>query len=259
VGLLDVRGLWAGYHGNAVLRGINLGLEEGEVLAIVGPNGAGKTTLVRCIARMLRPMRGVVAVNGRDLWRMPLGEAARLFSYLPPPPPPGFNIRVADLVASMMQPHLGDSWPSDDARRLVSDVLGMVDAGDMAHRRIDELSSGELKRIMLAAALSKPARLVLLDEPVAHLDLRFQAEAALLIRRAARERGVGILAATHNLTAASIMADRIAVISEGRIHAVGRPEDILVPEVLEPVYGVSVGVVNLDGARVVVPRVAKQS
>ncbi len=252
--LLEASGLTLGYGGRPVVKEVSLELGEGEVLVVAGPNGAGKTTLIRGIARLLRPMEGTVLVDGEDVWSIPLDRASRLISYLPPPPPRGFNIRVVDLVASMMQPYLRGMWPSREALSHVLGVLSEVGALDLAYRRVDELSSGELRRIMLAATLLKPSRLVLLDEPVVHLDLRFQAEAAGLIRRIAGERRVGVLAATHNLTIASMLADRIALMSKGRIRAIGPPGDVLRPGILESIYGVRVEVLEFNGIRAVVPR-----
>jgi len=255
--LLRIRGLWAGYDSRPVLRNVELELGGGEVLVVAGPNGAGKTTLIRCISRLLQPMRGTVEIDGEDVWRIPLLRAARLISYLPPPPPPGFNIRVSDLVASILQPYLKGVWPSSEAMETVLNVLRMVEAEDMAYRRIDELSSGELRRIMLAAVLSKPARLVLLDEPIIHLDLKFQVEAISMVRRAAETRGIGVIVATHNLTIASMLADKLALMSNGRIVAFGSPGSILRPELLEPIYGVDVSIAELEGARIIIPRVKR--
>ena len=236
--MLSVRGLWAGYSGRSVLRGVDLEVARGEVVALVGPNGCGKTTLMRAITNVIRPERGEVLLAGEASQALSMRERARRVAVVPQAAtlPTGFS--VLEQVLLGRTPYIGliaSEGPDDlsAARR----AMIATDCWSLADRPAEELSGGERQRVVLARALAQAPRILLLDEPTAHLDLGHQVRTFQLVARLGRELGLAVLAAMHDLTFASLFADRIALMQDGRIALDGSPEAVLRPEVIERVYG----------------------
>ncbi len=228
--------LACGYGAKLVLRDVELEVGEGELLAVLGPNGAGKTTLLRTIARLLRPVSGRVLVDGADLWTIDLGRAARLVSYMPPPPPQGFNITVREFLQAMRAPFTG--WAPSDGN--VDRALRLLELEGFDERRVDELSSGELQRVLVASVIAREAPLMVLDEPTAHLDLKYQVRVLSVIKREAAARGGAAVISLHDARLAATFADKVALLAEGSVRAYGPPSRVLREEVLSRVYGVRI-------------------
>lgn len=262
--MLSVRDLWAGYPSTSlraspsrsVLRGVDLTVNAGEVVALVGPNGCGKTTLFRAVTGVIRPERGQVRLAGEDASALTTRERARRVAVVPQaaPLPPGFS--ALEQVLLGRTPYLGllaSEGPGDlDAARR---AMQSTDCWPLAERPVEELSGGERQRVVLARALAQEPRILLLDEPTSHLDLSHQVRTFELAARLGRELGLAVLAAVHDLTLASLFADRIAFLNDGRIELEGPPEQVLRPEVIQRVYGAPVVVLRhpTTGRPVVVP------
>ncbi len=254
--LAEARGVEVVLSGRRVLSGLSLYVEESSILAVVGPNGAGKTTLLRVFAGLVEPTAGEVTVAGRRLHGMPPRERARLVAYAPPlPPGRGLGQTVEEFVASSLYPStglLGASGPGEAEKREARRVLRLLDAEALAQRRLWELSSGEAQRAMLAHALARGARLLLVDEPTSFQDVRGR----LLVYRALRsaaEAGAAVVVATHDFTLASMHADRVAVLAGGRLVAQGAPGEVLTPVLIEEVFRVRAGTVETRWGRLLVP------
>ena len=254
--MLSVRDLWAGYPGRAVLRGVDLAVTAGEIVALVGPNGCGKTTLMRAITGVIRPERGEVRLVGDDASSLSTRERARRVAVVPQaaPLPAGFS--ALEQVLLGRTPYLGpfaSEGPGDlaAARR----AMQSTDCWSLAERPVEELSGGERQRVVLARALAQEPQVLLLDEPTSHLDLSHQVRTFQLAAQLGRERGLAVLAAMHDLTLASLFADRVAIMEEGRIGLEGPPEEVLRPEIIERVYGSPVVVLRhpTNGRPVVLP------
>ena len=254
--MLRVRDLWAGYPERAVLRGVDLTVEAGEVVALIGPNGCGKTTLMRAVTGVIRPERGEVWLAGEDVRSLSTRERARRVAVVPQaaPLPAGFS--ALEQVLLGRTPYIGllASEGSDDLAATRRAMLA-TDCWSLAERPVEELSGGERQRVVLARALAQEPRVLLLDEPTSHLDLGHQVRTLQLAADLGRRLGLAVLAAMHDLTLASLFADRIAFMEEGRIGLVGTPEEVLRPEVIERVYGLPVTVLRhpTSGRPVVLP------
>ncbi len=237
-----------GYADTIVLSDVSLEISPGEVLAVIGPNGVGKSTLVRIASGTLDPMRGQVGINGDSLGDLKPDERARLVSVVPQANnlPPTF--RALDVVLMGRTPYLGWLGSEGDVDyRVVKEAMERTSTLEMAERPIEELSGGEQQRVLIARALAQAAPIMLLDEPTAHLDLRHQDQG--LARGLAKESGMAILLALHDLNLVSRFADRVALLSEGVVRKLGSPEDVMLPDLLAEVYGIHIEVVPspIDG------------
>jgi iron complex transport system ATP-binding protein len=224
-----------------VLRGVDLALRPGELVALIGPNGSGKTTLLRLLTGQLRPDAGVAQFEGRSLMEWSRDALARRVAVLPQhlELPAGF--RVTELVEMGRAPHARSLFGSTaDDERAVRRALVDADALELADRHADQLSGGERQRVLVAMALAQEPELLLLDEPTLHLDLAHQVALLSAIRRLRAQRGLTVLAVLHDLNLAAAFAPRVVVLAEGRVAADGPPAEVLSPALVERVFGVSV-------------------
>lgn len=237
--LLRLEDVHLTYHEIPVLQGINLVVRRGAMLGLVGPNGAGKTSLIKVAAGLIRPSRGEVTYEGRPLYSMDERERGRLIALMSQNPGVGFGFRVEDVVAMGRYPHRRRFEPlgkSDyDVIRRAMEVARVWHLKD---RRITTLSGGERQRVFLARALAQSPRLLILDEPTANLDIRYQLEILHLIRRLNQEEGLTVVAALHDLTLALRFCDEVAALSQGKIVAAGRARDVLTEDLVREVFGV---------------------
>jgi iron complex transport system ATP-binding protein len=223
----------------AVLRGVDLQLESGELVALLGANGSGKTTLLRLLSGALRPDAGEVRVAGRPIGEWSRLELARRVAVLPQhlDLPEGF--RAAELVAMGRAPHARRLFGSTAEDELaVARALGDADATDLADRYPHELSGGERQRVLVAMALAQEPQLLLLDEPTLHLDLAHQVSLLERLRRLNVQRGITVLAVLHDLNLAAAFAPRVVLLDGGRVAGDGRPDEVLTTEAVERVFGV---------------------
>jgi iron complex transport system ATP-binding protein len=251
--LLSVRAVTVTLGGRQVLRDISLSLPSRQLVALVGPNGAGKTTLLRSLAGLL-PSQGEIFVGGDALSSLPLRERARRFAYLPQGHVVHWPLPVRDIVALGRIPH----GAADPARlapvdaEAVQRAMQLTDVADLSERRVTELSGGERSRVALARVLAVEAPVMLADEPTASLDPRYQIEVMTNLRNAA-DSGTLVIVVTHDLGLAARFADRIMVLSEGRLVAQGVAADALSGEILADVFRISAYRAEHQDEAVVVP------
>lgn len=242
---LKIRNVEFSYASIPALRNVCLELREREILAIVGPNGAGKSTLLKCIARILRPQRGVILLNGRDIQKMSLRELARKIGYVPQDAYHLFPATVFEVVLMGRRPYM--SWISSrEDEKIVLDILRMLNIEDIAMRDINELSGGQRQKVFIARALAQEPEVLLLDEPTSNLDIRHQLEVMNLIRNIVKDKGISAVMAVHDLNLAARYSDKVVMMCKGRVFAAGPPLSVLTPSNIRKVYGVEVKVIN-DG------------
>jgi iron complex transport system ATP-binding protein len=233
--------------------GLSFAVERGEVFGVIGPNSAGKTSLLRLLTRVLEPQRGEILLDGRPVRALPPWELARRVAVVPQEAPRPFPFSVEQLVLMGRYPHAPGRF-FEDAADVAAARAAMAATGTLELGRVplEQLSGGERQRALLARALAQEPRLLVLDEPTAHLDLRYQAETAALLRRLNAERGMTILLVSHDLNLAAELCDRLLLLNAGEVARVGTPGEVLEQALLEDVFGCRVTVDKSASGRPVV-------
>ena len=225
------------------LAGVSFDLAEGEILGVLGPNSAGKTTLIRLLTRILTPTRGTIEIGGQPLPSLSRAELARRIAVVPQDMPQGLPFTVEQLVLMGRYPHGPRRFfETPDDLIIAREAMAATGVLDLAGMRVGILSGGERQRVALARALAQQPRLLVLDEPTAHLDLRYQVECVALLRRVNRERGTTVLLVSHDLNLAGELCDRLLLLAAGTIARLGTPDDVLDETLLTTVYGCAVTV-----------------
>jgi iron complex transport system ATP-binding protein len=238
---LSVSDVSAGYGPETVLHNLSFELAGGELLVIVGPNGAGKSTLLKVSGGSLRPRHGSVELFERPIASYQRRELARLVARVALENQVAFRFTVLEIVLMGRAPHLGPFHLENDLDLDAAHAaMERFEVLHLAHRSVNELSGGERTRVFLARALAQQPHVMLLDEPVASLDLRHVAEILIQFRKLCAEQGMAVAATMHDLNAAASYADRVLLLNAGTTVACGRPEDVLTVANLEQVYRVKV-------------------
>jgi len=242
------------YGAAPVLDDVSLTLSAGEVQVLLGPNGSGKSTLIRILLGQLIG-QGSVAWDGRALpaWRK--RDLAKFIAYLPQTPTfqPGQN--VLDVLRLGRAPYWG-AFGVESARdgHVVDEIAKLLELAELLHRPMDQISGGQRQRVFIGRCLVQEPRALLLDEPSTFLDIRHHIELCSLLRRLARERGLAVLMASHDLNLAATFADRMMILHNGKVAAAGQPAEVMQPALLQEIYGVAIGRVDTkDGRPIVYP------
>lgn len=237
--VLSLAHLSAGYQEEPILRDIDLAADRGQVLSVIGPNGSGKSTLIKTIIGQLKKLGGKVAVCGRDVGEYAPEEMARLRSVLLTERVQGGRLTVFDIVSAGRYPHTGRMGRlSNRDREITLRSLRQVSAEEFTDRPFAELSDGQKQRVLIARALCQEPRLLVLDEPTAYLDIRYQLDLMILMRRLAREERMTVLMSLHEIQLAMKFSDRLVLIGEDHRVRTGQPGDIY-PEELGRLFGIT--------------------
>ncbi len=254
--MITVRGVCASHPGGGrVLHDVDRDVAPGAVTALIGPNGAGKSTLLAVMARLLEPDAGAVLLDGRDVRSLPGDVVARRTAVLRQDTQLAVRLTVRELVALGRFPH-SRGRPTDADRRLVARAVRDVELEDLADRRLDRLSGGQRQRAHLAMTLVQVdggdgGEHLLLDEPLAALDVRHAGAVMRLLRRRAAERAASVVVVVHDIGFAAAHADRVVAMRDGRVVADGPTADVVTSAVLSDLYGTDVAVHEVGGRRLV--------
>jgi iron complex transport system ATP-binding protein len=251
--MLEARGISFSYDGTEALRGVTATFERAQLVALTGPNGSGKSTLLKLLARVLNPQIGEIIFDGRRLRDWAPKEYAKNAGYLPQDPDPTFPMRALDVVVSGRAPFLGRfAWESAGDYDEASRALALCDAAHLAERYLDEMSGGERKRVFLARVLAARPRVILLDEPLASLDVSHVQQFSALLRDIVDRTGATVLYATHDLNWAAAYSDRMLVMQGGAMVVDDVPREVIRADRIAELFGFDAEVI--DG-RWLVPRV----
>jgi iron complex transport system ATP-binding protein len=236
--ILEVSGIACAYDGADVLSEVTLRLGPGDFVAVAGPNGSGKSTLIRALSRVLRPRLGSALLDGTDLYMIPARQSAQAIAVLPQETPLEFEFTCEEIVLMGRSPHLRRfETETEHDRAIAREAMERTGTWDLRHRPVIELSGGERQRVLLARAFAQEPRVLLLDEPTAHLDLTYQVQILRLVRALRDEKKTAVLASLHDLNLAAAYADRMVLLCRGRVQAAGTPGDVLTEPVLRPIFG----------------------
>ena len=264
-GMLEVNGLTTGYNGKTVLHEVTLRVPEGTLLALIGPNGSGKTTFIRAVSGVLPVNAGSVRVRGEDIGRMNPQQRARSIAVVPQARtiPPAFT--TEEVVALGRTTYL--NWLgrlSENDQHVIDEALKKTDLLDLRSRNIQELSGGELQRVLLARALAQGSPLLLMDEPTTHLDLQYQVNLMERVTRLAHPapeeiaQGVQprtVVISIHDLNLVPRYADVVGLLVGGRLAALGTPAEVLDKDLLSRAYRLPLEILHEQGLTLVVPAV----
>jgi len=228
------------YDKEAVLRDISLTIGEGEFIGIIGPNGSGKSTLLKILGGYL-PASGRVRFRGDPIENCSRKALARAIAWVPQEHPMAFPFRVMELVMMGRHPYASPlRFETGEDHEAAEKAMAVTGIAALASRRFDEISGGEKQRVMMAGAIAQNTDALLLDEPTAALDIKYQIEILEILKHLNQDENKTLIVALHDLHLASRYCHRLILLDRGRIVKDGSPADVLTRETLEPVYGVRV-------------------
>lgn len=239
--MIKVNNLTFAYGQNLILENITFEVAKKEFLGIIGPNGSGKSTLLRLLANLLKPSKGNIRISDALIHDYSIKELAKIMAVVPEETLITFPFTVEDLVLMGRTPHLSflESAKSEDLK-IIERVSRQTDIKHLSHRLINELSSGERQRVFIAQALAQEPRILLLDEPTAHLDINHQMEIFNLLKDLQTANGLTIVVVSHDLNLAALYCQKLLLLNKTRIFARGTPEEVITTENLKSVYQANV-------------------
>ncbi len=238
------------YDRALVLKKITADIEQGELVALVGPNGSGKSTLIKCVNGILKLQEGRILLNGQDIRLYRPVDLARNMAYVPQSEPLGGSMPVFDTVLMGRKPYIQWKPASNDIENTAR-VLSRLELDEVAMRPVRTLSGGQQQRVFIARALNQNPRVLLLDEPTANLDLRYQMEVMDVLRSLTLE-GITVIIAMHDINLASAFASRILMLKEGTLFADGGKE-IVTAQNVQKLFGVKLQVLRNNGNAFILP------
>ena len=247
--MIEIRDIAFSYGRQRILNGVSFTAQPGECVGILGNNGAGKSTLITCINRIRTPERGEVIIDGKPVRDMSRNEMARTIAYVAQKNEMS-HATVFDCVLLGRKPYIKWSVSQEDID-LCEAMIRRVGMEQFQVRSLDELSGGELQKVMLARALVQQPKLLLLDEPISNLDPRNQYEMMALVRQIAREQGIAVFSVIHDLNLALRYCDRFYFLKDGTGYSYGGMETVTA-ETIQTVYGIKAEIAQINGKQVVV-------
>ncbi|MEL7670585.1 ABC transporter ATP-binding protein [Methanobacterium sp.] len=249
--VLSVDKIEFSYGNAAVLKDVNFKVKKGDFVSILGVNGSGKSTLMKCINRILKFKDGMIFVEDRDIKKMKDIEIARKIGYVPQSSETGF-VTVFDAVLLGRKPYIKWDVSKNDIE-LTEKILKVMNLEEYALRYINELSGGELQKVVIARALVQEPQILLLDEPTSDLDLKNQLEVMRIIREVSDTHNIASIVVMHDINLALRYSDKFIILKEGQVFTTGGKE-VITPEIIKETYGVDVHVKNFEGVPMIIPK-----
>lgn len=245
--MLNIERLRFSYRTRPVLEDIDLDIRKGEIIGILGPNGCGKTTLLKLLNRNLHPESGKVSMSGKDIEKISKKEIARHIAVVPQSNEIRFAFTVRDIVMMGRMPFLNqfENETSEDVR-IVEEAMRRTNITEFADRPINTMSGGERQRAIIARALAQKPEIILLDEPTLHLDINHQFEVLDLVKRLSKDEELTVVIVSHDLPMVVKYCDRMVLIHDHKVFAIGTPEEVLTAENMRTVFNID-AVLEFDG------------
>ncbi len=251
---IEIKDLTYSYPGKPVLCNICLSLSGGSFTAVLGPNGCGKTTLLKNISGYLKPQQGETRLLGNPIRKLNPKERSRMVGYIPQNTSPGFSFTCHQVVSMGRLPYLGRfQWETREDMSIVMEAMELTGTWSLRGRPLSRLSGGEIQRVLIARALAQQPRILLMDEPVSHLDIKYQMDILGLVDRLCHTIGITAVTVLHDINLASRYCSEIVLMKEGRIVSTGSPSYVVTEKNLEDVFGIQAEIIMPH--HLVVPRV----
>lgn len=248
--MIEIKNISFAYDSKKIIDDICFDIGDNQFIAILGNNGAGKSTLLKCLNGIYHAKGGMVYVSGEETLSMRRNEAAKRIAYVAQKNE-GSRVTVFDTVLLGRKPYIKWDATNNDLD-IVKNIIRQMELENIKLRYIDEISGGELQKVMLARALAQQPKFLLLDEPTSSLDPRNQYEVLRIIRRIAKEREIAVAIVIHDLNLALRYCDKYLLLKDGTIFSYGGLET-MTPECLEAVYKMPVAIQDYNGFKVVIP------
>lgn len=243
--VLKASNLEAGYDKKIIVNGIDIVIPNNKISVIIGANASGKSTLLKTLARLIKPTRGEIDIDGRGISQFPPKQLAQVLGLLPQSPIVPEGITVSDLVARGRYPY--QSFLKGMEKKdyeVVEEALDIMGITELANRSVDELSGGQRQRVWIAMALAQQTDILLLDEPTTYLDIAYQVEILDLLTDLNRKRGTTIVMVLHDINLSARYADYIFAVHEGKLVAKGSPSEVISEKLIRQVFGLECTVIN---------------
>lgn len=248
------------YGSSKILDDVSLTIGKGSVVTMVGPNGCGKTTLLKIINNLLKPDRGRVFVDGREVNSMPAHRLARIMGYVPQGHRISFPFKVRDVVITGRMPYIpAFSSPKRDDLEKTEQALVLTGISSLADQPYTQISGGERQLVMIARAMAQQPSVLLLDEPTSYLDFKNQILTLKMVREISRRHGVTVVMTLHDPNHALMFSDEVVLLRKlnggraGNVIAFGPPHEVITPQNIQAAYAVEVEIVDVKGRKLLLP------
>lgn len=253
--VFDIKGLTFSYGTNEVIKGLDLSIKQGKVTTLIGANGCGKSTLFSLITKNLRPQRGEIRLECKDISQVKLKDFARQVAIVHQYNTAPADISVEKLVAFGRTPYhgFGSLSNSEEDEEKIKRALEITNTEKLKDKAVAQLSGGQKQRVWIAMALAQDTKILFLDEPTTYLDIRYQLQILKLVRKLNEEYGMTVIMVLHDINQSLYYSDEIVAMKDGRITAQGKPEEIITSELIKNVYDVELGISAVKGKPFVLP------
>lgn len=247
-GLMKLENISFSYETSPVIKDLSVEIQEQDFIGLIGPNGSGKSTLLKVMGGILEPDTGSVQFKESPITRINKKLFAQSVSWIPQDHPMVFPFKVSEIVLMGRHPYLSPlSFESSEDFEICRRAMETTMTSQFADRYFNEISGGEKQRVMIASALAQNPEMMLLDEPTAALDLKYQVQILKILKDLNTEHKMTLILAMHDLNLASKFCNRLILLDEGKIIRDGSPEQVLEKDILEQVYGVEIDLDSKDG------------
>lgn len=243
--MINIQDFTIGYNNKVIVKNFNLKVDKGDMLTIIGPNGSGKSTVLKAIGRLLKPMEGIIHLDGKLLWDMSNKDIAKEMACLSQHNSAPKDMTIRRIVGFGRNPHKAwfESLNKED-EEIIDWALENTNLKHMENKKITSVSGGERQRAWLAMALAQKPKVLLLDEPTTYLDINNQIEILELVRQLNKNLKLTVVMVLHDLNQAAKYSNRVLVLKNGEIQALGKPEEILNKKLIRDVYSVDMNILK---------------
>ena len=237
--LLNINGVECRYGSTKILEGVSLTVKEGDFVGILGPNGSGKTTLLKSVSRTLKPYKGAILLDNKDIYALKSIDVAKQMAVVPQDNAISFNFTALEVVMMGRSPHLERfAMETDKDMEIARKAMNLTNTWHLASRPVNELSGGERQRVIIARALAQEPKVLLLDEPLTYLDIINQLEIMDLIKSLCVSEGLIVMAVVHDLNLAARYCNYALLLQKGKVFAAGPLDEVLTSENIKSVFKV---------------------